>query len=301
MPEMRALKGTDTVGALLDHTAFAGYAERLLPWDDQRADRALPLSRIGTLLPYHRNVDTGSVVSALNRMIDDVAAGDPVFFDIYSDAEKARTPALRHTGLFYFRGALGAPFAVIAPGGGFAYVGSVHEGFPYAEVISGLGLNAFVIKYRAGAGQRAATEDMARALDVILTQAETLDVGLDGYSLWGSSAGARMAAAVGSHGTAAFGGDDHPGPAAVIMAYTGHSEVTRNEPPTFSIVGSRDGIAPPETMRARIQRLQAQGIAVEFRVVPELGHGFGPGIGTPAEGWISAAVAFWRAARSAQP
>jgi hypothetical protein len=32
---------------------------------------------------------------------------------------------------FFFRGKPGAPFAVIAPGGGFAYVASVHEGFAW--------------------------------------------------------------------------------------------------------------------------------------------------------------------------
>jgi hypothetical protein len=38
----------------------------------------------------------------------------------------------------------GAPFAVVCPGGGFSYVGSVHEGFPHAAAISSKGLNAFV-------------------------------------------------------------------------------------------------------------------------------------------------------------
>ena len=64
-----------------------------------------------------------------------------------------RTPR-ENTGLFFLRGKPGAPFAVIAPGGGFAYVGSVHEGFPYAVEISNRGFNAFVLKYRAGHGER---------------------------------------------------------------------------------------------------------------------------------------------------
>ena len=42
----------------------------------------------------------------------------------------------KYYALFFLRGELGAPFAVIAPGGGFAYVGSVREGFPYAVDIS---------------------------------------------------------------------------------------------------------------------------------------------------------------------
>ena len=51
-----------------------------------------------------------------------------------------------------FKGKPNAPFAMIAPGGGFAYVGSLHEGFPIAQSIAEQGYNAFVVKYRAGMG-----------------------------------------------------------------------------------------------------------------------------------------------------
>ena len=46
---------------------------------------------------------------------------------------------------------------MIAPGGGFAYVAAVHEGFPYAVEISNRGYNAFVLKYRAGHAATIAT------------------------------------------------------------------------------------------------------------------------------------------------
>ena len=36
---------------------------------------------------------------------------------------------------------------MIAPGGGFTYVASVHEGFPYAVEINKRGFNAFVLLY----------------------------------------------------------------------------------------------------------------------------------------------------------
>ena len=45
----------------------------------------------------------------------------------------------------FFRGRPGAPFAVICPGGGFSYVGSIHEGFPHALALSRMGYNAFVV------------------------------------------------------------------------------------------------------------------------------------------------------------
>lgn len=287
------LRPENTIGDLLAHPAFAGFAERILPWDDRAYDERMPLSDFGSLLPYHSNVRPREVVSGLNRMIADMADGKTVFLDIYSDAEKRELPARRNAGLFFFRGRPGAPFAVIAPGGGFAYVGSVHEGFPYAEAINREGYNAFVLRYRAGQGGRVATEDLAAALAYVFRNAAALDVGTAGYSLWGSSAGARMAASIGSHGTAAFDREALPTPAAVIMAYTGHSDTSSEEPPTFAIVGARDAIVPPSAMQRRIETLRRAGVPVELHVIDGLGHGFGTGEGTPAAGWISKAVRFW--------
>lgn len=279
---------------ILDNPAFAGFAERILPWAGRRYDPAMPLGQMASLLPYHSAVDTGTVVAALNRMIDDASAGQTVFYDIYSEAERRADPAKAATGLFFYRGRPGAPFAVIAPGGGFSYVGSVHEGFPYAEAISDLGLNAFVLTYRAGQGGQVATEDLAAAITWIFRNAEELGVGTDGYALWGSSAGARMAAYIGSHGPAAFGGADLPKPAAVVMAYTSHSDIAEAEPPTFVVVGERDGIAPPANMERRIAALRQIGTPVEYHRFPNVGHGFGAGTGTSAEGWIAEAVRFWQ-------
>ena len=271
------LRVDDTVGDLLAHQAFAGFARLLLPWDDRRVDTSMRLSKIGSLLPYHTHVDPAVVVSSLNRMIDDATAGRTLFYDF--------EPSRRNTGLFFFRGKPGAPFAVIAPGGGFAYVASVHEGFPFAVEISKRGFNAFVLKYRAGQGGRIATEDLAAALTYILRNADALGVARTDYSLWGSSAGARMAATI--------GGATLPRPSAVVLLYTGHSDVGRSEPPTFVAVGETDGIAPPPVMERRVAALQRAGTDVEYHKYRGVGHGFGLGIGTSAEGWIAAALTFW--------
>ena len=221
---VRHLRAEDTIGDLLRHPAFAGFARKLLPWDDRAYDEQMKLSAIGTLLPYHTHVDVASAVDALNRLIDDAGHGRQIHFDIYSEAEKREQPAKTHTGLFFYRGQPGAPFAIIAPGGGFAYVGSVHEGFPYAAEISKAGFNAFVLKYRVGQGGAVATQDLAAAITFVFRNAGALGVSTRGYSLWGSSAGARMAASIGSHGVARFGGAELPKPSAVVMAYTAHSD-----------------------------------------------------------------------------
>jgi acetyl esterase/lipase len=289
----RHLNADDSIRDLLGHPAFAGFARLLLPWDGRRYDETMRLSGIGSLLPYHSHVDPETVVGALNRMIDDVNNGHAVFYPFYSEEQKQEQPARENTGLFFFRGKPSAPFAVISPGGGFSYVGSVHEGFPYATEISARGYNAFVLRYRAGYGGAVATEDLAAAISYIFRNAKALGVGTRDYSLWGSSAGARMAAAIGSHGVAAHGSDMLPKPSVVVMAYTAHSDYSSAEPPTFVVVGEQDGIAPPSSMERRIAALRSAGIEVEYHKYRNLGHGFGPGTGTSAEGWIADAVRFW--------
>ena len=294
-PDVKRLRVDDTIEALLSHPGFGGFGRLLLPWDDRPYNAKTSLRDIASFLPYHSHVDPDVVVSSLNRLIADVEAGKTVFYDIYSDSEKALEPSRKDTGLFFVRGNPGAPFAIVAPGGGFHYVGSVHEGFPYAVEISKRGYNAFVLKYRVGEGGAVATRDLAAAIAYVFQHAPTLRVSTDAYSLWGSSAGARMAASIGSHGTAAFGAPRLPKPSTVVMAYTGHSDVGANDPPTFVVVGDRDSIAPASSMERRVDRLRRAGARVEYHKYPGVGHGFGLGTGTSAEGWIVDAMQFWAA------
>jgi acetyl esterase/lipase len=225
-------------------------------------------------------------------MIDEAASGKSIFYDMYTGRQKQSDPSKESTGLFFFRGKPGAPFAVISPGGGFSYVGSVHEGFPYAIALSRQGYNAFVLQYRVG-GEQVACEDLAAALSYIFKNAKTLEVGTKNYSVWGSSAGARMAARIGSYGAAAYGGDEIPRPGTVVIAYTGHSDFTPSDPPTFTVVGDSDGIASAATMERRVNSMRRAGIEVEFHVYQNVGHGFGPGFGTNAAGWLEDALRFW--------
>jgi hypothetical protein len=104
-----------------------------------------------------------------------------------------------------------------------------------------------------------------------------------------------MAAYLGSYGAVAYGGDDLPKPATVIMQYTGHSDYTADDPPTYVCIGENDGIASPRAMERRVNALKAAGIDTEFHLYRNLGHGFGLGIGTSAEGWHNDALSFWEA------
>ena len=242
-------------------------------------------------LTWYSNIDPEKTVEIVNSLWQRAGAGETVFYDIYTEEEKAADPEKEDTGLFFFRGEPGAPFAVCNAGGGFAYVGAMQDSFPHALELSKRGYNAFALIYRPGA--QTACEDLARAISFIFDHAGELEVDTRRYSLWGGSAGGRMAAWLGSYGPAAFGGKELPRPGAVIMQYTGHSDYAGDDPPTFACVGENDGIAGWRTMERRIRALDALGIPTEFHHYPGLSHGFGLGTGTAAEGWLDQAVDFW--------
>lgn len=272
-----------------DDPAFGNYGRLIFPVDrGYMSGETLGAMR----LVWYSCIDPDKTVEIANYLKLRAAAGEEIFFDIYTEAEKRADPRKRDTGLFFFRGGRGAPFAVCCAGGGFAYVGAMHDSFPHALELSKLGYNAFAIIYRPGA--QTACEDLARAISVIFANAEKLGVSTESYSLWGGSAGARMAAWLGSYGPAAFGGARLPRPAAVVMQYTGHSHLTRDDPPTYACVGENDGIASWRAMERRIEALRACGIETEFHHYAGLSHGFGLGTGTTAEGWIDDAAAFWQ-------
>lgn len=268
--------------------AFGDYGRLIFPVDD-RYTSGETLGELG--LTWYSHIDPEKTVEIVNYLKDHASAGETVFYDIYTEEEKAADPDKEDTGLFFFKGEPGAKFAVCNAGGAFAYVGAMQDSFPHALELSKEGYNAFALIYRPGA--QTACEDLARAITFIFDHAEELEVDTDCYSLWGGSAGARMAAWLGTYGPAAFGGDDLPRPGAVIMQYTGLGEYSEADPPTFACVGDNDGIAGWRVMQARLVALSGLGIDTEFHHYPGLGHGFGLGTGTAAEGWFALAVQFW--------
>lgn len=243
-------------------------------------------------LAFYSHIDPNETVDILNTLKERVDEGQTIFYDIYTEYEKGVDPAKKNTGLFFFKGTPGEKFAICNAGGAFAYVGAMQDSFPHALELSKKGYNAFALIYRPGA--QTACEDLARAITFIFAHAEELEIATACYSLWGGSAGARMAAWLGAYGTKTFGGDDLPRPGAVIMQYTGLGEYSEFDVPTYACVGDMDGIAPWRVMQARLNAMQNIGINTEFHVYHGLGHGFGLGVGTSAEGWLNDAVLFWK-------
>lgn len=204
---------------VINDTAFGDYGRLIFPVNSSYYSGDT-LGKLG--LTWYNNIAPDKTVEIANYMKSHAENGDVIFYDIYTDEEKAADPAKEDTGLFFFKGNPGERFAVCNAGGGFAYVGAMHDSFPHALELSKMGYNAFALIYRPGA--QTACEDLARAISFIFENVDELEVNTDCYSLWGGSAGGRMAAWLGSYGTAAFGKKDLPQAGAVIMQYTGHNE-----------------------------------------------------------------------------
>jgi acetyl esterase/lipase len=281
------------VSDIVNHPAFKGFGELLLPRDNNSGSYNTQLPNVGSLMPYHSHVEPDIVVGAINHMIDEVSNGKTIFYDFYTNEQKQQDPNKRNTGLFFYRGNPDAPFAIVCPGGGFSYVGSLHEGFPLALEISKKGYNAFVIRYRIGSEQWA-TEDLAAAIAYIFRNAEILEVSTKDYSLWGGSAGARMVGGIALNGVSAYGGGNLPKPAIAVIAYTGQSTYSSDFSPAFITVAANDGIVNVNTVERRVKNLRNAGVDVEYRRYQSAGHGFGLGTGTDAEGWLDLAVRFWQ-------
>lgn len=275
---------------VINDEVFDGYGRLIFPVDMQISDN-LTLKNINTILPWYSEINTDKTVEIVNYMKEKAGSGQQIFYDIYSDDEKKSDLDKQNTGLFFFKGNTGAKSAIVNAGGGFMYVAGMHDSFPHALELSKKGYNAFALIYRPGA--RTACEDLARAIAFLHEHTDELGIDMSDYSLWGGSAGARMAAWLGAYGTSAFGEKQYPKPAAVIMQYTGLSEVTGDEPPTYACVGTSDGIASYRSMERYISRIKNNGTNAQIEVFDGLSHGFGLGHNTVADGWLDRAVMFW--------
>ena len=218
------------------------------------------------------------------------------------------------------------PVAVICPGGGYGSVSGFLEGYPYAKQLNKMGISAVVVYYRIREKAKfpAPQDDLACAVREVISHAKEWNLDIDGYSVWGSSAGGHLAA---TFGTEALGYAKYnlPRPAAIVLAYpvvtmtvkthfasrerllgkkpkeemirlcSVEQQVTNRFPPTFLWCGDADSTVDPENSRMLHTALRENGIPCQMRVYPGVGHAVGLGRGTASFGWICDAVAFWKA------
>jgi hypothetical protein len=262
MKEHHRFCGRSTVAQVVDEPAFEGFGRLLFPVD-LNIKKTATLQEISSSRVYlwYSNIQAGKTVEVLNNLYDRVLAGEEIFYPLYTQEEQKRNPKLKDTGIFFLRGEPGARFGIMNAGGGFYYVAALHDSFPHALELSRRGHIAFVLIYHP----ESPWEDLGRALCFIEDHADELAVDPLGYSLWGGSAGARMAAVLGNRtnleritGRKSIGWREVkslreanapleagclPQASAVIMQYTGYNICAEDDAPTYACLGTNDSIA----------------------------------------------------------
>lgn len=94
---------------------------------------------------------------------------------------------------------------VICPGGGYGFLADDHEGKQVAEFFNGIGVTAFVLKYRIVGKDRpgplhpAPLEDAQRAIRHVRAKAAQYGVNSNRVGIMGFSAGGHLASSAGTH------------------------------------------------------------------------------------------------------
>lgn len=90
---------------------------------------------------------------------------------------------------------------VVCPGGGYRNLAMDHEGKQIADWLNGLGISAFVLKYRLGPRYHhpAPLLDAQRAIRMVRSRAAQYGISADRVGIWGFSAGGHLASTAGTH------------------------------------------------------------------------------------------------------
>lgn len=285
---------SSTIKDVLNDEHLKDFARLLFPIDLNTPEH-LTLAEISSskYFIWYTNIKAEKTVEILNYLKDEVINGHQVYYQIYTNSQIKQDVSKSNVGLFYFRGKAFEKFALMCAGGGFMYVASMHDSFPHALYASQKGHNSFALIYRVDRPY----EDCVQAIHYIMDHSDLLHVNKLDYSLWGGSAGARIAAICGNKNVfkRLSNREDIEKASAVILQYTGYSNVSINDAPTYACCGTQDGIASYLEMNQRHLELKKLGINSEFHAYNGLGHGFGIGTDTIAKDWILDALKFWEA------
>jgi len=91
---------------------------------------------------------------------------------------------------------------VICPGGGYGFVSMDREGQQIADWLNSIGVAAFIVNYRhngLGYSYPAPLQDAQRALRIVRSRAQELNINPKRIGLMGFSAGGHLASSIGTH------------------------------------------------------------------------------------------------------
>ena len=208
----------------------------------------------------------------------------------------------------------GAAF-VVCPGGGYGGL-AAHEGEPVARWLNGLGVTAFVLRYRLGPRYRhpVMLGDAARAIRWVRTHTREYGIDPARIGILGFSAGGHLASTAATHFDDGKPGASDPveqhssRPNAAVLIYpvvtlqppfahegsrrnllgdspsdelvrslSNETQVTAQTPPTFLVHTHEDKGVPAENSLLFALALRKAGVPVELHLYEHGAHGFGMG------------------------
>lgn len=217
------------------------------------------------------------------------------------------------------------PAVLVLPGGGYARQAD-HEAEPVADWLAGLGIHAFVLRYRVAPDRHPAPlEDAKQAMLHIRDGAHGLAVDRERVGVLGFSAGGHLAATLST--AVATGSDDLDVPGAVpnltvlcypVVSYTrevhqgsvdnllgeappsnvlaelsAEQQVSGETPPAFLWHTADDAAVPVSHSLGYAGALLSAGVPAELHVFPHGRHGLGLADGEPGPDQWSSLCAGW--------
>lgn len=220
---------------------------------------------------------------------------------------------------------------VIFPGGGYAGLANDHEGMAIAKAFNGIGVTAFLVKYRLPTDETMVDktigplQDAQRAVQIVRQGAAKWRVDQKRIGIIGFSAGGHLAATEGTHfdkvvienkdnisvrpdfmlliyPVITFGPKAHAGSREnligknpsqeMIDLYSNEKQVTANTPPTFLVHAQDDNVVPVENSLMMYEALLNAKVKAEMHLFQDGGHGFGMNNSTTKEKWFDWAAAW---------
>jgi acetyl esterase/lipase len=221
---------------------------------------------------------------------------------------------------------------IVAPGGGYVFLASNHEGRQVANWFNAMGIAAFVLTYRLGPRYHypIELEDAQRAIRLVRSRATEFHADTDRIGMMGFSAGGHLASTAGTHFDAGNPNAEDPidrvssRPDFLILAYpvitmkppyahmgsvhallgehpdpklqemlSNELQVTPQTPPTFLFATSDDDTVPVENSVMFYTALRKAGVPAELHVFGHGPHGVGLDLGDPALGEWPKLLADW--------
>ena len=221
---------------------------------------------------------------------------------------------------------------LIAPGGSYTMLASNHEGRQFANLFNGMGVTAFVLKYRLGPKYHNPIElgDAQRALRWVRAHAQQYGYEPNRVGMMGFSAGGHLASTAATHFDAgkpdAADAIDRVScrPDFLILAYpvvtmlppyahegsvenllgknpstelrrqmSNELNVTAQTPPTFLLSTTADTVVPPENTVNFYLALRKAGVPAEMHVFEPGPHGVGLDLEDPVLGFWPTLLTNW--------